>query len=326
MRRSSGAILLSTAAILTALSGYASAGPRTEPPGEMRAPGAASSAGQALERTAAASAPADQTDHPGGEASEGSPADRSVLASADDPPLTRVRPGKQRGQAAEPAASASNALAASRKPVGTLVLQVRSHARLALHERPGGDVVATIGERTEFGSRSVMPVVRRADGWLGVKTSASRKTLWVRPGDRVVYARVRVTIEVDLSTRQLILYRLEGGSSEDDSVKRVKLMQATVGVGAPSSPTPIGVYAVTDKLSGSRYSSSAYGCCILALSGRQPKPPPGWTGGDRLAIHGTGAPSTIGAAASAGCLRVADGDLRQMLELVPLGTLVTVRA
>ena len=72
-----------------------------------------------------------------------------------------------------------------------------------------------------------------------------------------------------------------------------------VGVGRPGSPTPKGRFSITDKLSGRAYGGT-YGCCILALSGRQPKPPPGRTGGDRLAIHGTNDPGSIGRRSSAG--------------------------
>ena len=95
-------------------------------------------------------------------------------------------------------------------------------------------------------------------------------------------------------------------------------------VGSAGSPTPPGRYAVTDKIDGRRY-GSYYGCCILALTGHQTNPPPGWTGGDRLAIHGTDAPSTIGTPASAGCLRAADADLQVLMRLVPLGTPVYVK-
>ena len=38
----------------------------------------------------------------------------------------------------------------------------------------------------------------------------------------------------------------------------------------PSTPTPTGRFAVTDKLADAR-AASPYGCCILALSGRQPR-------------------------------------------------------
>ena len=98
----------------------------------------------------------------------------------------------------------------------------------------------------------------------------------------------------------------------------------TVGVGRPGSPTPKGRFSVTDKLSGSAY-GPVYGCCILALSGRQSNVPAGWRGGDRLAIHGTDDPGTIGRDASAGCLHAHARDLRLLMRRVRLGTPVFIR-
>jgi lipoprotein-anchoring transpeptidase ErfK/SrfK len=120
-------------------------------------------------------------------------------------------------------------------------------------------------------------------------------------------------IELDRSERRLDL--LSDGR---------RVMSAAVALGRPGSETPLGRFAVTDKLSGSRYGGS-YGCCILALSGRQPLLPAGWRGGDRLAIHGTDSPGTIGTATSAGCLRGADSDLHVLMDKVPLGTPVIIR-
>jgi lipoprotein-anchoring transpeptidase ErfK/SrfK len=75
----------------------------------------------------------------------------------------------------------------------------------------------------------------------------------------------------------------------------------------------------------SRFPSGPYGCCIVALSARQPNLPPGWAGGDRIAIHGTPHTETIGQAASTGCLRAADTDLRVLMRDVPVGAPVFIR-
>jgi lipoprotein-anchoring transpeptidase ErfK/SrfK len=99
----------------------------------------------------------------------------------------------------------------------------------------------------------------------------------------------------------------------------------TVGIGRSSSPTPVGRFAVTDKLSGSRY-GPYYGCCIVALSAHQPYLPAGWTGGDRIAIHGTNAPWTIGVPSSAGCPHASETDLRVLMRRVPLGAPVFIHA
>ena len=85
-----------------------------------------------------------------------------------------------------------------------------------------------------------------------------------------------------------------------------------------------GRFYVTDKLPGADF-GSYYGCCILALSGRQPNLPQGWSGGDRLAIHGSPTP-TWGHAVSNGCLHAAEPDLRYLMKTVPLGTAVRIHA
>ena len=186
---------------------------------------------------------------------------------------------------------------------------------LALHTRPRGPVSSTLSAATEFGSPRVVSVAARRGRWLGVVTTAlpNNRLGWVRRDDPAVRAaRVGYSLRADLSERSLELRR------DGRVIKRL-----SVAVGRPGSPTPTGRFAVTDKLRGTSY-GPYYGCCILALSGHQPNTPPGWTGGDRLAIHGTDAPATLGQPASAGCLRAADADLQMLMRRVPLGTPVFI--
>jgi lipoprotein-anchoring transpeptidase ErfK/SrfK len=188
--------------------------------------------------------------------------------------------------------------------------------QVGLSDRPGGPARVAVGPTTEFGSPQVLGVAARRGDWLGVVTTRrpNNRLAWVRRGTAGVNVRrTRWSLHADLSARTLTLRK---------GVRRVHRM--TVAVGRPGSETPTGRFAVTDKLSGSRF-GPYYGCCILALSGHQPNTPPGWTGGNRLAIHGTDTPSTIGAAASAGCLRGADADLQVLMKRVPLGTPVFIR-
>src|SRR5919106_4423301 len=203
------------------------------------------------------------------------------------------------------------------RPRGSLVLAPAPGGELVVRSRPGGAVVARLGERTEFGSPTTLAVVRERGRWLGVVTTLlpNGKIGWVDRRERPLRSsRTRTRLVLDLSARRLVLER-DGRS----------LRRMTVPVGRPGSSTPIGRFAVTDKLSGRAY-SPYYGCCILALSAHQPNLPPGWTGGDRIAIHGTNDPSSIGQASSAGCPRASDADLRYLMRVVPLGAPVTVRA
>lgn len=187
---------------------------------------------------------------------------------------------------------------------------------VALADRPRGPGSFQVGATTEFGSPRVMSVAARRGNWLGVVTPErpNSRLAWVnRRHGSLRMRRTRFSLHADLSKRTVTLRK-----------GRRRVHRMSVAIGAPGTDTPTGRFAVTDKLSGSSY-GSYYGCCILALNGEQPNLPPGWTGGNRLAIHGTNAPSSIGAAASAGCLRGADADLQVLMAKVPLGTAVFIR-
>lgn len=198
-------------------------------------------------------------------------------------------------------------------PDARAALVVRPTGPVALHATPGGRVVAALSTRTKFGSPLVLAVAARRGNWLAVRTPAlpNGRLGWIRANAGAV-SEVRTSININLSARMLTLRK-------DGAV----VARFDVAVGAPGSPTPVGVFAVTDKLRGPRF-ASVYGCCILALSAHQPLLPRGWRPGDyRVAIHGGGG---IGAAVSAGCLHARERSLRYLLAHVPLGTPVTIRA
>jgi lipoprotein-anchoring transpeptidase ErfK/SrfK len=124
----------------------------------------------------------------------------------------------------------------------------------------------------------------------------------------------RWSLHADLSRRLLFVRR-------DGRTKR----KMTVAIGRSGNPTPTGRFTITDKLKVTD-SSSAYGCCVLALSGHQTRLPASWTGGDRLAVHATSDRASIGQAVSLGCLRAKEGQMRWLLETVPLGAPIFIRA
>jgi hypothetical protein len=201
-------------------------------------------------------------------------------------------------------------------PAAHTIVRVRA-GDVALRSRPFGPVVERVGSRTEFGSPRAFGVVARRGRWLGVTdaTLGNGRLGWIdAPDSRVSYSRTRLEIDVDLSSRTLVLRRGD-----------VIVLRTNVGVGRPGSPTPTGRFAVTDKLNGPSY-SRYYGCCILALSATQPNLPRGWSGGNRIAIHGTPTTSDFGHAVSAGCVHAPDGELRYLMRTVPLGTPVFIHA
>jgi lipoprotein-anchoring transpeptidase ErfK/SrfK len=185
---------------------------------------------------------------------------------------------------------------------------------IVVHEAPGSSAGIRIGPRTEYGSKIRYAVVKRRGRWLGVITPAvpNGSIGWVRASSVRRARFVRERVEVDLSRRLLRVLM-------DERV----VLETKVAVGAAESPTPIGRFAITDKVPGSSL-GSVYGCCVLVLSGHQPRPPRGWAPVDyRLAIHG-GDERTIGTPISAGCVHVRAATLRALMKRLPVGTPVTI--
>ena len=198
----------------------------------------------------------------------------------------------------------------------TTILKVRPGHVVRMHARPGGKLIFRVLPKTVYGRRLILSVTQRRGAWAAVPTFLlpNGRRAWVRVSRRTfVVRRTRWRISADLSARTVTV--LHGD-------QRVRSMR--VAIGGASTPTPPGTYAVTDKLNGRPFGRS-YGCCILALSGHQPNTPKGWKGGNRLAIHGTNAPATVGMPASAGCLRGSDRDLRTLMRRVPVGTPLFIR-
>jgi lipoprotein-anchoring transpeptidase ErfK/SrfK len=186
--------------------------------------------------------------------------------------------------------------------------------RTVLRAAPGGRAIARLRGRTEFGSPTVLAAVGERGNWLRVIATElpNGRTGWI-PASAAGVVPSRWLVRADLSRRLVTVYR-----------GRTVIRRFSVAIGKPSTPTPTGRFAVTDKLDFTG-GSAAYGCCAVALTGHQTHIEPGWRGGDRLAIHGTRLTGTIGQAASFGCLRARDSDVRWLVRRLYLGTIVEIR-
>jgi len=135
--------------------------------------------------------------------------------------------------------------------------------RTQLRARPGGRVVRALGTKTNFGSQQVLAVVRRRGDWLAVLSDhlPNSRAGWI-PAANARLQREPYTLHADLSARRVVVRR-------KGRVVRV----VRVAVGRHGSTTPTGRFAVTDmlRLAG----GGPYGCCVLALTGRQPNVPQG---------------------------------------------------
>lgn len=199
---------------------------------------------------------------------------------------------------------------------GYILARVRTH--VLVHDRPGGRPIARLRPKTPFGEpRTLAILATREEGrWLGVHSPVlgNENIGWIENDNfRLALTRTEISLHIDLSRKQVEL------KSGRDLARRFP-----IAIGKAGTSTPDGRFQVTDKLAASRV-PAAYGCCILALSARQPNLPSDWPGGDRIAIHGTLFDQTIGSASSNGCLRAADADLRVLMREVPVGAPVFIR-
>lgn len=186
-----------------------------------------------------------------------------------------------------------------------------------VRSRPNGRIAGSVPGRTPLGTTTWLWAVQTSrDGrWARVVLPwrPNGRTGWISlRGRRTV--KSRIWVEADVSRRRVNL--MQGSRT---------LHSFVAAVGAPSSPTPVGRFSVTDPIA-TGDPGGPFGWYAFGLSGHQPNLPPGWSGGDQLAIHGTNAPSSLGTAASAGCLRVSATALGILKGYLRPGTPVVIEA
>jgi len=194
-----------------------------------------------------------------------------------------------------------------------LALVIDRGAKVAIRRAPGSRTLAVATWKTPFGSARRLRVVERRGDWYAVESDVLGNGVlgWVPKTAPVRLSRTRISVEADLSER-LLTVRDNGQI----------LFRRHVSIGASTSPTPSGRFHVTDHIAGRRW---GLGCCIVVISGTQPRLPAGWGGGDRLGIHGRpGSSAPIGAPSSAGCLHATEQTLRELVRLLPLGAPVVI--
>jgi lipoprotein-anchoring transpeptidase ErfK/SrfK len=200
---------------------------------------------------------------------------------------------------------------------GHVALKVTKQQLLRTRPDADGQLVARVGRKTPYGGDVILPILKARGDWIAVVSPyrKNNRVTWTKVQPNAKFVAVEYSIAIRLKSRSIIVRR---------NGKVIRRMQAAIG--QVTHPTPPGRYAVTDGLIFSKATRGTYGCCALVLSARQTKLPDHWTGGDRIAIHGTPNKESIGLAASLGCLRVGDAPSRWLVKNVPAGTTVFVRA
>jgi L,D-transpeptidase ErfK/SrfK len=119
----------------------------------------------------------------------------------------------------------------------------------------------------------------------------------------------RRRIVVNLTDRKLVL--LEG-----ERVLRIY----DVAVGKRSTPSPQGKFAIINRVPNPTW----YGPSTVVAPGKSNPLGSRWMGlsAKGYGIHGTNVPTSIGKAASHGCIRMRKQDLEELFEMVTVGTIV----
>lgn len=179
-------------------------------------------------------------------------------------------------------------------------------------EPADGPVVWFFPSPTQFGGDRVFLVLDEADDYLQVQLPVrpNGSTGWIRRAD-VVLSEVTTRAEVNVSDRTLRVW-------DGDDV----LVDTSVAIGKPSTPTPLGRFYVRDIIE--KFPSSAYGSYIVGLSGFSEVLETFAGGEPAIAIHGTNRPDLIGQDVSNGCIRIPNELIELMAETVPLGTPVDI--
>lgn len=160
------------------------------------------------------------------------------------------------------------------------------------------------GEITGIYDRETAQAVRNfqeafgllADGVVGPDT-------WNAIGlseESLQYFDTQYNITVDLSQRELTL-------REGEEIIKVY----PVAVGKPSTPTPTGNWRIIQK---TQNPGGPFGARWMRINVP-------WGG---YGIHGTNQPESIGQAVSHGCIRMNNGDVIELYDIVPLGTEVKI--
>ncbi len=124
--------------------------------------------------------------------------------------------------------------------------------------------------------------------------------------------QAQARIVVSIPDHKLVLF---------DGDRVVKMYD--VAVGKPSTPTPEGEFRIVNHIPNPTY----FGSGVVIGPGKNNPLGTRWMGLSAVGygIHGTNVPSSIGKAASHGCIRMRQQDLEELFESVNVGVTVELR-
>jgi lipoprotein-anchoring transpeptidase ErfK/SrfK len=212
--------------------------------------------------------------------------------------------------------SARRALCVTR---GTLIARV-SQDRVAARSRPSraAPVIERFGRKNGYGAPQVFNVLDTVTGpggglWYeALLPIRPNGTTGFIPSTSVRLLTTPYRLKVDRARLRLELWKGCGLAE-----------RFPIGIGTGLTPTPVGRFYLVALLKpptpDSIYGTYAYGLSAFTDSLDD------WAGDGVIGLHGTNDPSSIGRRSSHGCIRMRNGDIARLVEMLPLGTPIDIR-
>lgn len=187
--------------------------------------------------------------------------------------------------------------------------------QVEVYDGPGGAPGSTLTSPVPSGAPLTFLVVEQRGDWLQVllPVRPNGSTGWVSAKDVVVEG---------------VPYRLDVRTAEHavDLYDRDQLIRTyPIGIGKRDTPTPGGTFYLKELLRPPN-PEGEYGPYAYGLSGFSTTLDT-FAGGEAvIGLHGTNDPASIGKDVSFGCIRLNNADIRELADLLPLGTPVRILA
>jgi L,D-transpeptidase catalytic domain len=205
----------------------------------------------------------------------------------------------------------------ARLPAGWSYIAVARGRSLAVYRRPGrhpGRPLKVLTTKLSAGSPLALRVRHARMPWIEIY-------LPIRPNDSSGW--VRVSAVKLLTTPWALTVRLNSHRLLVSRANRL-VRNLSIGVGQAVTPTPTGVYFITELLKQpdptGLYGPYAFGLSaysgVLSHFGRG--------GNGQIGIHGTDQPWLVGTNVSHGCIRLRNRDIIWLTKQLPLGTPVRI--
>ena len=177
-------------------------------------------------------------------------------------------------------------------------------------------VLGMFSPKTSYGLARTMLVTAEKPGWDEVLLPQRPNDTqgWIQQAD-VTTSSTTYKITVQLSTHHLWL--TNAGKA---------VLDTPVVIGTAATPTPTGLFYITDPLDLRSNPNTAYGVFALGLSAYSNVLTSFDGGPGQVAVHGTDNATQVGQSISNGCVRIPNPDILQIAAVAPLGTPVQIDA